>query len=80
MEADYAEFERKKEESDAVKKTNDETNAPLINAVVVAEVVDTAPSATGDDLATFNPGPAAGIDANGTSGQATAAVVSGPAQ
>jgi len=77
LEADYEESQRKKEESDAAKKTNDETNAPDVDAVVVEEAPDTAPSATGDDLATFKPqdgsaGPAAGSSTQGGS--------AGPAQ
>lgn len=51
LEADYEESQRKKEESDAAKVTNDATNAPEVDAVIVAETADLTPSATGDDLA-----------------------------
>lgn len=75
-EADYAEMQRKKEESDAAKKTNDETNAPEVDAVVPVEAPDLTPSATGDDLTKFVPVNTNGPAAGGVSGAAP--VASGP--
>jgi hypothetical protein len=68
LDAEFEESTRRKEESDAAKKTNDETNAPEVDAVIVAEVVVEAPSATGDDLATFTPISGSGSAAAGSSG------------
>lgn len=72
LDAEFEESTRRKEESDAAKKTNDETNAPDIDAVPEVEVEVIAPSATGDDLATFKPISGSGSAAAGSSASGNA--------